>query len=202
MSGAGPQDGEYDAIVLAGGRSTRMGDVDKVGVLVRGRTLLAHACAAVPDAGRLVVVGPAGLPGVPDRAVMVQEDPPFSGPVAAIGAGLDALGADRSGLVVVVAADVPRAAEVVPELLAALRRRPDADGVVPVAGGRRQPLLAVYRSSLLAQMLEAAAPLAGLAVNRVIATMDLFELDLSDDVVADVDTPDDLHRLSEEIDRG
>jgi len=192
----------YDAIVLAGGRSTRMGDVDKVGVVVRGRTLLAHACDAVADARRLVVVGPSGLAGVPDRAVTVQEDPPFSGPVAAIGAGLDALGPDRSSLVVLVAADVPRAAEAVPDLLDALDRHPDADGVVPVADGHRQPLLAVYRSALLAQVLEAAAPLADLSVNRVTAAMDLFELDLPDDVVEDVDTPADLHRLTEETHRG
>ena len=29
--------GEYDAIVLAGGRSRRMGDVDKLGLVVGGR---------------------------------------------------------------------------------------------------------------------------------------------------------------------
>lgn len=192
----------YDAIVLAGGRSSRMGDVDKLGVVVDGRTLLSHACEAVAGARRFVVVGPERLPGVPGSALTTREVPAYSGPVAAIGAGLAALGADRAGAVVVVAADVPRAAEAVPELVDALHRHPDADGVVPLSGGRRQPLLAIYRTALLVQVLAAAEPLADRSVTSVVNTMDLHEIELPADVVADVDTPADLSRLTEETDRG
>ena len=101
----------YDAIGRArGGRSARMGDVDKLQVVVDGATLLTHALAAVADARRVVVVSaPAAPPGCPGRADRVQEDPPFSGPAAAIGAGLHALGATtRADDIVMVAADVPR----------------------------------------------------------------------------------------------
>lgn len=185
----------YDAIVLAGGRSSRMGDVDKVRVVVGGRTLLARACDAVAGARRLVVVGPPGLPDVPERAATVQEQPAFAGPAAAIGAGLEALGAARAAAVVVVAADVPRAAEVVPVLLETFARHPGVDGVVPVSDGHRQPLIAVYRGERLAQVLADAAPLAGLSVSRVLGALDLFEIPLADDVVADIDTPADLHRM-------
>jgi molybdopterin-guanine dinucleotide biosynthesis protein A len=188
----------YDAIVLAGGRSSRMGDVDKVRAVLAGRTLLARACDAVAGARRLVVVGPPGLPDVPDGAVMVQEEPRFSGPAAAIGAGLSVLGADRAATVVVVAADVPRSAEAVPALLEALAGQPEADGVVPVAGGHRQPLVAAYRSDRLAQALADAAPLADLSVSRVVNTMTLFEISLADDVVADIDTPADLRRMEDD----
>lgn len=185
----------YDAIVLAGGRSSRMGDVDKIRVVLAGRTLLARACDAVAGAHRLVVVGPPGLPDVPSNAATVQEEPPFSGPAAAIGAGLAVLGADRAAAVVVLAADVPRATEAVPALLDALARHPDCDGVVPVSDGHRQPLVAVYRAGRLAQALADAAPLADLSVSRVVNTMHLFEIALADDVVADIDTPADLQRL-------
>lgn len=172
-----------------------MGDVDKVGLTVKGRTMVAHACEAVADARRLVVVGPPGL-DVPARALTAREDPPFAGPAAALGAGLEALG-DDADIVVVVAADVPRAVEVVPGLLAFLDQHPDADGVVPVSSdGHRQPLLAAYRTAPLARALAEAAPLADLSVNRVVRSMDVVELPLPDDVLADVDTPADLARLT------
>lgn len=193
----------YDAIVLAGGRSSRMGGIDKTGAVIGGRTLLGRACDAVADARRLVVVGPPGLPGTPERAVVAREDPPFAGPVAGIGAGLLALGEVPADVLVVLAADVPRAAEVVPLLLDALAAHPGADGVVPRSSdGRRQTLLAAYRSQRLAEVLAAAAPLADLPVRQIVAMMDLVEISPDDAVVADIDTPEDLHRVTEEMRRG
>ena len=194
----------YDAIVLAGGRSRRMGDVAKLGLVVGGDSLLGHACAAVSDAARLVVVGPDDQDGVPASAVVVREDPPFAGPAAAIGAGVAALegSTDATDLVVVLAADVPRAREAVPVLLAAVADRPHHDGVVARSSdGHRQPLLAVYRKPALRAALASHAPLAGGSVMRVIASLRLAEIDLPDDVLADVDTPADLHRLTEQTEQ-
>jgi molybdopterin-guanine dinucleotide biosynthesis protein A len=193
----------HDAIVLAGGRSRRMGEVAKLGLVIGGDSLLGHACAAVPDAEQLVVVGPPDQDGVPPRAILAREDPPFGGPAAAIAAGLSALGDDRADLVVVVAADVPRAREAVPALLSACDDRPDVDGVVARSSdGHRQPLLAAYRSAPLRAALAAHEPLAGGSVMRVIATLRLIEIDLPDDVLADVDTPADFQRITEETHHG
>ncbi len=192
----------YDAIVLAGGRSSRMG-VDKLGLEVGGATLLARACAAVPDARRLVVVGPPGQADVPSGAVCVQEDPPFAGPAAAMGAGLAVLGAEACAQVIVLAADVPRAREAVPALLTTLDAHPDADGILARSSdGHRQPLVAVYRSDALRAALSANEPLANRSAMRIIAELRLIEIGMSDDVLADVDTPSDLRRLNEEIDHG
>lgn len=175
-----------------------MGDVDKTGIVVSGRSLLAHACAAVDEARRLVVVAPSGLAGTPARAIVTREEPPFAGPAAALGAGLDALGEDAEDLVVVLAADVPRAAEAVPPLLAAAASC--RDGVVARSSdGHRQPLLAVYRRAALGGALAAHVPLTDLGVNRVLRDLDLDELDLPDVVLADVDTPADLRRLEENL---
>lgn len=86
-----------DAIVLAGGRARRLGGADKAHVELDGRGLLAHVLdglAATGLVGRAAVVGPSDA--ADDAAlplVRVQEDPPFGGPVAGIGAGLAALGA-------------------------------------------------------------------------------------------------------------
>lgn len=186
----------FDAIVLAGGRSRRMGDVDKIGMVLDGRPLLAHACDAVAEARSLVVVGPSGLAGTPARAIVAREDPPFSGPAAALGAGLVALGPDPADLLLVLAADVPRAVEAVAPLLSAA----DVcrDGVVALSSdGHRQPLLAVYRRAALSRALAAHESLADLGVNRVLRGLDVTELNLPDDVLADIDTPADLRRWAD-----
>lgn len=193
----------YDAIVLAGGRSSRMGDVDKLELVVDGCTLLAHALAAVADARRVVVVGPASLSGVPADALRVQEDPPFSGPAAAMGAGLASLGDDAADHVVVIVADVPRVGEVVDALLVALAAHPDRDGVVArSADGRRQPLLAAHRTGSLRAALTGHEPLADLSATRVTSGLDLLDVDLAANVVADIDSPDDLRRTAEEQPHG
>ena len=84
-----------DAVILAGGRAERLDGASKPDLVVGGRRLLATAISAARSAGcdRLVVVGPSELeaPG----CLVVREDPPFGGPVAALAAGLAAL--DPSG---------------------------------------------------------------------------------------------------------
>lgn len=174
-----------------------MGDVDKIGVVLHWRPLLAHTCDAVADARMLVVVGPAGLAGTPARAIVTREDPPFAGPAAALGAGVAALGAEPADLVLVLAADVPRAVDAVAPLLTAADGC--RDGVVALSSdGHRQPLLAVYRHAALSRVLAAHESLVDLGVNRVLRGLDLTELNLPDEVVADIDTPADLQRWSDQ----
>ncbi|ANS79642.1 Molybdopterin-guanine dinucleotide biosynthesis protein MobA [Serinicoccus hydrothermalis] len=76
-----------DLVVLAGGRGSRLGGRDKAAIVVGGRTLLARILAT-DLGGRVVVVGETPVPEGVRRTV---EDPPGGGPVAGIGAGLDAL---------------------------------------------------------------------------------------------------------------
>ena len=86
---------EFDAIILAGGRSSRLGGVPKSGLVYDGATLLERSLRAAGAAGRTVVVGPdpGGLPG---GVLTCREEPPFAGPAAAIAAGLAALAADHA----------------------------------------------------------------------------------------------------------
>ncbi|MFC0675862.1 molybdenum cofactor guanylyltransferase [Brachybacterium hainanense] len=72
-------------IVLAGGRSRRMGGVDKTRLAVGGASSLERVLAAAP-LGPRIIVGPGD--GVPAGVVAVREDPPFSGPVAALERGV------------------------------------------------------------------------------------------------------------------
>jgi MobA-like NTP transferase domain len=92
------------AIVLAGGACRRLG-VDKPEQRVGGRRLLDIALAAVANADTVVVVGPPRQ--VPDQVTVLREDPPGSGPVAALAAGLAAL-PDGPADIAVLAADLPR----------------------------------------------------------------------------------------------
>jgi molybdopterin-guanine dinucleotide biosynthesis protein A len=184
------------AVVLAGGRSSRFGS-DKLAVDVGGRPLVQHAIdAARTVCDRVVVVGPASAV-LPDDVRVVREDPPLSGPYAAVAAGLAALDADVDVLIVL-AGDLVDPAPVLARLLDALRGpRHGADTVVPEAAvavdsdGRRQPLLAAYRVDPLI------AGMAGVdAYGRAAyALLDgLRVVDVIDDVGSsrDVDTPADL----------
>jgi CTP:molybdopterin cytidylyltransferase MocA len=60
----------------------------------------------------------------------------------------------------------------------------------------------VYRTAALRAALAAHTPLAGSSVMRVIGGLALTEIDLPDAVLADVDTPADLHRITEETPHG
>jgi molybdopterin-guanine dinucleotide biosynthesis protein A len=103
-----------DAVVLAGGRATRLGGVDKPALVVGERSLVASVVSAATGAGarRVVVVGPArpGLELAGGGLRVVREDPPGSGPVPALHRGLAEATAPW---VFVLAADLPfiRAAE-------------------------------------------------------------------------------------------
>ncbi|WP_249667400.1 molybdenum cofactor guanylyltransferase [Cellulomonas fengjieae] len=187
MTGAAPR---FDAIVLAGGRARRLGGVSKPDVRVGGVALLDHALAAVAGATAAVVVGPPTLarPGV----ATVLEDPPDGGPVAGIAAGLDALPADGPDLVVVLACDVPRAAHVLPALLAAVG---DADGARTVADGRAQHLVAVYRRAALRAALDALPAVHGAAAHRLVGGLRLVDVVDDRGASADADTWADVERL-------
>ncbi|WP_428343049.1 molybdenum cofactor guanylyltransferase [Mycobacterium sp.] len=136
------------AIVLAGGASRRMG-LDKPEQHVGGRRLLDVALAAVAAADTVVVVGPPRQ--VPKDVIVVCEQPPGSGPVAALAAGLAALPDGRADIAVL-AADLPR---ITPEAVTALTAtRGDAPVAVAVdEGGEVQYLTAVWDSAALASAL-------------------------------------------------
>ncbi|RQX08089.1 molybdenum cofactor guanylyltransferase [Micromonospora inaquosa] len=96
--------GTYAAVVLAGGAARRMGGVDKPALPVGGQPMRDRVLAAVTDAVPRVLVGAADA--VPAGVLVVREDPPGGGPVAAAAAGLALLDAD-TGMVALLAADLP-----------------------------------------------------------------------------------------------
>jgi molybdopterin-guanine dinucleotide biosynthesis protein A len=157
----------YAAVVLAGGRAARMGGQAKPQLVVGGRPMLASVLAAVADADPRIVVGPPQP--VPPGVVVVREEPPRGGPVAALRAGLAAVSAE---VVAVLAGDLPF---LTPALVRDLRERLTGDGVLVVDDtGADQLLLGVWRTATLrAAVAEVRGPtsvrkvLAPLAVRRL-----------------------------------
>lgn len=158
----------YGALVLAGGQARRLGGVHKPGLLVGGIPLLHRVLAAVPDARPRVVVGPPQP--VPPDVLVVRENPPGGGPVAALWAGLPAL--VDAGWVALLAGDLPFLA---PAVLRALRHGASGyDGAVLVdADGRDQYLAGVYRVGALSDAVTSVGPPSGVPLRRVAGRMHL-----------------------------
>lgn len=175
------------AIVLAGGRSSRMG-TDKLALQRDGRSLLQRCCDAVaPHVGRIIVAGP-GREGI-DGATFVVEDPPFGGPVAGITAALAEL--PGQGQVFLLAGDLADPDAVVARLLAHRRNGAGTDGVVlEDSGGWPQYLAGLYHIDSLRG---AAAKWPGardMSVRRFLAHLHCARVPAHDAVVADIDTPE------------
>jgi molybdopterin-guanine dinucleotide biosynthesis protein A len=180
--------GRFDAILLAGGRSSRLGGIDKTALRYRGATLLDSAVRAVAGARRTVIVGPQAEADVAAGVAVVREHPPFSGPAAALLTGVSALPVDGAAAwVVVLACDLVTPHAALDPLVAAIGRADDADGVIAVDDdGRRQPLLAVYRLSALRAI--AGVDATGASLHRLLVPLSLVEVPVPSALLADVDT--------------
>ena len=175
-------------ILLTGGASRRMG-TDKATLVIGGETLavrtarvLAAVCEPVVEVG----TGASGLP-------VTREHPAGAGPLAALRAGVEFLGAQ--GPIVVVACDLPRLTE------SALRRiadHPGAGSVVPVMGGREQWACARWSPGALATADAAFAE--GQRGLRVLGRVpDLVRVSVDDDAgsFTDVDRPEQVRALDD-----
>jgi molybdenum cofactor guanylyltransferase len=140
------------AVVLAGGRSVRMGSA-KAGLPWHGSTLLRQVCGLAArgvDGPVLVVRAPGQALPVLSGSVEVLDDPSEGlGPLQGIAVGLAAL-QDRADVAFVCATDVPflHPAFVRRVLRAWAESDPPWDVVLPVARGHAQPLAAAYRPTL------------------------------------------------------
>lgn len=190
-----------DAVLLTGGRATRLGGADKPSLVVGGVPLFERARRAAVGAGaaRVVAVGPA--PGLAGMAAVTREDPPGSGPVAAVAAALPLVTADH---VAILATDLPFVtAAAVRRLAAALATAPPGTvAAMAVDGdGRDQPLLAVWRAGALRAALASLGPPSGRPMKALTAAARgpvLRVADLGGNAAVppwfDCDTPDDLAR--------
>lgn len=145
------------AIVVAGGAARRFGGDDKLRHLVGGRPVLRRVLDALAGlrVDPVVVVGPR-RPGIDDGCAVVREQPPGSGPLAGLVAGLDAL-RPPTAAVFVLAGDLPYLdPAALRQLETGLASAPDVDAAIAVDGdGRLQHLLGLWRTERLAAVLGA-----------------------------------------------
>lgn len=192
--GAPAQGPAFGAIVLAGGRASRMGG-PKLLARIGSHTPVTRVLAAC-DGAPVVLVGPPDLAAAapPGACVtIVREDPPFGGPVAGVRAGLAALppGLD---VVAVLAADLPFLDIAALQQLRAALGAGDPHAASPEAvafvddTGHRQFLCALWRLPALGVRLAAA----GESMRSVYAGARVLDLPDLRGASRDVDTPRDL----------
>lgn len=184
-----------EAVVLAGGRARRLG-ADKPRYVVGGRSLLDAAVDATCGVDAVVVVGPPDL-AQPERFLLTQEDPPFGGPVAGVAAGVVALDAARGAgrpapdWLLVLACDVPQAADLVPRLRAELPVDASAQAVLAVDSDRPQWLLGFYSRAAVDAVVGRLGPAVRAAPARLLADGLRLRLVADRGQSRDVDTPAD-----------
>ncbi len=135
-------------LVLVGGRSSRMG-TSKALLDWHGETAVEHAVSVVRegvDGGPVCVVRTSGQELPPLDAIIVDDPVAYGGPLAALHAGLAAL-VGRAGVAFACGVDTPLLVPPFARVVCASLRDGD-DAVVPVIGGRAQPLLAAYRVAI------------------------------------------------------
>lgn len=193
------------AVVVAGGASRRLNHVPKASLSDGKNTLLGCALDAVAAASPRVVVGPESLP-LPSGVLRTREDPPFSGPAAAIHAGLECIAADceRSQTPVpnwclILGVDTPRIAPAVQQLIAAARAAEQSSvgqsapagseasaGFWGVAEGIYQPLVGIYRFEAIRSVFSTGTTDA--SVRSFLRRLNPAAVEMSAADTADVDT--------------
>lgn len=208
--------GSRGAILLAGGRASRVGGAAKTLFEVGGRTLLdgaitaarASACAPITIVGPRPDEQPEGArpnghaPESPTPTAhaldWLREDPPFGGPAAAAVAALrdwEGRGIPLPEWTLLLACDLPRVDDAVSRLWNDILLLPaDTDGVcLADAASRPQWLTGAYRTSALLRAARA-LPEAGrnASIRALMDGLAIVVLRAPDELTSDVDTWEDL----------
>lgn len=186
---------DVTALILAGGKATRLGGIDKREVVVDGRTIFERQVAVLaPRVAEIVVSSPRAIAGF--RTVADAE--PGLGPLSGIAAGLAAATTDW---LLVLAGDMPHVSGALVELMLH-QATADADAVGIRIGGWPEPLctvlrvarwLPVVRARIAARRLKASGLLTDEDVRvRWIEEAEVRAIDPGLRALHNVNAPDDL----------
>jgi molybdopterin-guanine dinucleotide biosynthesis protein A len=134
------------AVVLAGGRGTRLGGVNKALLEIGGRRVIDRLLEAVrPIAiGPIVLVNNDGSLNHLAGTRVVGDVDPGAGALVGLYSGLRVV---ATPLAVALACDMPFVST--PLLRGLLAEAPQWDAVVPLVGGQPEPLHAIYRQTCI-----------------------------------------------------
>jgi molybdopterin-guanine dinucleotide biosynthesis protein A len=175
-------------VVLAGGRSRRMGGRDKSFALFHGKHLVAHAVTRFrPQVGMLAVNSNGDAAALAGLAVPVIADtiPGRPGPLAGILAGMQWAKAEGAGQVATVAVDAP----LFPTDLVARLAAGDGGGTVAVArsGGRIHPVFGLFPVGLAGDLAEFIARGESLRVTDWLARHAIVAVDFDEAAAGELD---------------
>lgn len=189
-------------VILAGGRSRRMGE-NKAEMMFVGEPLLTRVARRLsPAVDELLVIGPQSLAPLAPRARVVEDALPALGPLGGLYTALTVLTATTSAHIFLVACDMPFIRPgLVRAMLAFAETRGDADVVALDANGRVQPLHAVYSRACLPAV-ERALKASDHSLHALLAQLAVVTIDAEtvrredpDGLSAfNVNTPDDWQR--------
>lgn len=187
------------AVILAAGRSTRMGS-NKLLELVEGKPLIRHvveAALSAPIEAVVVVTGhqsaevSLALSGL--NVIFTHNADYAQGLSASLKTGIAAVSSGSAGALVLLG-DMPLvSAGVIEQLIEAFANAPEAKAVIPIAGGKRGNPVLISR-----RMFDQIAGLTGDKGARALLDDEsgIVELDLNDSaVLSDIDTPAALAAL-------
>ncbi|HEV3313223.1 MAG TPA: molybdenum cofactor guanylyltransferase [Chloroflexota bacterium] len=139
-----PQVSDVSAIILAGGRSARMG-VDKATLLFQGNTLLERTVKLLRAITRDIVIAGPIRPSLELDPLFVPDEISDAGPLSGLVTGLSHVAHDWT---FVCGCDAPLLSPALVRYLLSLRDE-RYGAIVPDANGVPQPLCAVYHGSSL-----------------------------------------------------
>lgn len=177
----------FDAVILAGGRGSRLGGLDKAALDLGGHPLIRASLDAARDARTLVVVGETAA-RLPSRAMRTREEPAGSGPAAGFVRGLTAV-AEPSPWTLLLGCDLPGARPAVRRLFDARAGAgtDSPDGfVLTDVDGREQWVLGMYRTAAVRAAVGSTP--ANLSMRALFADLDLVRVAPSGTEWRDVDT--------------
>jgi len=157
---------DVSALILAGGKATRLGGVDKATLVVEGRTIFERQVAALSaSVAEIVVSAPRDVPGFR----CVRDPVADGGPLAGIAAGLAAA---ATPWLLVLAGDMPWVTPALVERLLA-ETAEDVDAVGIRIDGLPEPLVCVLRVVACRPVVEARLARGALKASRLLADGEL-----------------------------
>lgn len=186
------------AVVLTGGRSSRMGGRHKPGILVDGRPvierILSTLWSAAPSAEVVIAGSDTGLsPSLQQKVTVVREEPHFSGPVAGVAAALEVV-SPSEGVVLLLGGDLPfLSSTTLQKLLSVVIAEAPVASCVDATGHLQYLCSGWQQSVLLAQLEQIENPI-GVPLRALFEGLTPEVVDCDPDELRDIDTPDDLAR--------
>ena len=192
-------------LILAGGRSRRMGGADKCFADLGGRPLIAHAIERAQHQVSALVIGAGGDParfGAFELPVIADAIGDSAGPLAGILAGLEWAAEQGSGRLATFAADVPFFPL---DLVARLGGEAAAiKGAVAIAasGGRSHPVFGLWPVELAGDLRDYLESGGRRSVLVYLDGHDIAEVDFPaqpTDPFFNINTPDDLAAAEQKV---